>query len=105
MKSYEVIVTDAARKDIESIWRYITTELFEPGAAKTFKKRLMSEILKLGQMPARHSIYRKEPWAALGIRFFKTGHFLTFFIILESEQQVYVLRTVYEKRNLEDIWN
>ncbi|MDO5434719.1 type II toxin-antitoxin system RelE/ParE family toxin [Eubacterium sp.] len=105
MKSYEVIVTDAAQKDIERIWRYIRTELLEPEAAKAFRKKLKSEILKLGQMPARHSAYKKEPWAKRGLRFFKTGHFLTFFIILESEQQVYVLRTVYEKRNLDDMWH
>ena len=105
MKSYEVIVTDAAQKDIEAIWRYISSELLEPDAAKPFRKLLMAEILKLEQMPARHPAYKKEPWAERGLRFFKTGQFLTFFVILESEQQVYVLRTVHEKRNLENIWN
>ncbi len=38
MKSYEVIVTDAAQKDVERIWRYIRTELLEPEAAKAFRK-------------------------------------------------------------------
>ncbi|MBC2723018.1 type II toxin-antitoxin system RelE/ParE family toxin [Desulfosporosinus sp.] len=102
MRQYEIIITPAAEKDLQQIFRYIATELLEPQTALNLCDKTEQELLKLDTMSDRHPQYKKEPWFSRGLRFFPVGKFLVFYITRESDSTVHVLRVMYGGRNVEE---
>ena len=102
MRQYEIIITPAAENDLQEIFSYIATELFEPQTALNMCDRIEQEILKLCTLPDRHAPYKKEPWFSRGLRFFPVDNFLVFYIARESDYTVHVLRVMYGGRNVEE---
>lgn len=102
MREYVVIITTAAEKDLQEIFTYVATELFEPETAINLCDRIEQEIFKLYTMPDRHAHYKKEPWFSRGLRFFPVANFLVFYIVRESDSTVHVLRVMYGGRNVEE---
>ena len=103
MRKYDVIITNAAEKDLQEIFTYITLQLLEPETAISLCIRIEQEILKLDTMPDRYAPYKKEPWFPRGLRFFPVGNFLIFYIVRDSDSTVHVLRVMYAGRNLEEL--
>lgn len=102
MRQYEIIITPAAKNDLQEIISYIADELLMPQTAISLSDKIELEILKLSTMPDRHTPYMKEPWFSRGLRFFPAGNFLVFYVTRESDLTVHILRVMYNGRNMEE---
>ena len=100
MREYEVIITTAAEKDLQEIFKYIASELLEPEIANNLCDRIEQAISKLATLPDRHALYKKEPWFLRGLRFFPIDNFLVFYIVRDSDSTVHVLRIMYGGSNV-----
>jgi len=102
MREYEVVITNAAEKDLQDIFTYIATELSEPETAIKLCNKIEKEILNLDTIPHRHALYKKAPWFSRGLRFFPVDNFLIFYIVNDTDSKVHVLRVLYGECNVED---
>ena len=68
MKRYTVQITDAARADMEEIYRYIAEKLRSPGSARGQYNRIADEILSLEVFPERYRAVDFEPERSAGLR-------------------------------------
>ena len=68
MKHYEVLISDKAYEDMETIYKYITETLHAPLAAANQYERIADAILTLEEMPERIKIMVSEPELSKGIR-------------------------------------
>lgn len=66
--SYQVLVSDNAKNDLEGIADYICNSLYAPVAAQKILKKLQDSILGLSDFPERYPIYAEEPWQSRGVR-------------------------------------
>lgn len=65
--SYQVLVSDNAKNDLEGIADYICNSLYAPAAAQKILKKLQDSILGLSVFPERYPIYAEEPWQSRGL--------------------------------------
>jgi toxin ParE1/3/4 len=95
---YKIIFETTAARDLRDIFEYIMYVLKQPEIAKRILLTIEEQVMKLGQMPARHSIVRDEPYAALGVRMLPIEKYAAFYIIDEAAHEVHVLRILYNRR-------
>lgn len=98
---YEIEMTEAAKKDLQSIFEYIAFELQEPENAKNQMRRLESRILSLDTMPERYKSYDKEPWHSQGFRILPVDNFIVFYIPDANTKIVTIIRILYSVRDIE----
>lgn len=55
---YEVTYTEGAKKDLKSIFGYISEKLLAPGNATGQTQRIMAAVRKLDTMPYRYKLYK-----------------------------------------------
>jgi plasmid stabilization system protein ParE len=99
MKSYKVLITEKAEKDIIDIRNYISNELHEPETAKRVVSIFHDTIIGLSNMPFRFSHVSDNILAAKGIRLIVIDNYIVFFIIHEKDSTVGVLRILYNRRD------
>lgn len=58
--SYQVLISDNAKKDLEGIADYICNSLYVPVAAQKILKKLQDSILGLSDFPER---YKYRSWS------------------------------------------
>lgn len=68
MGKYQVVITEKAETDMESICYYIATEGMAPEAAMGQYNRIANQILALTEMPARIRVMDSEPEHTLKVR-------------------------------------
>lgn len=105
MNSWKVIYTEHAERDLRGIYEYIAFSLLEPEIAKKQVRRIMEAIAKLDQMPLRCPLYEKEPWRNKGLRFLQVDNYLVFYLPVEAQVTVAIIRIMYGGRNLEEQLN
>ena len=98
---YEIEMTEAAKKDLQSIFEYIAFELQEPENAKNQMRLLESRILSLDTMPERYKSYDKEPWHSQGFRILRVDNFIVFYIPDANTKIVTIIRILYSGRDIE----
>ncbi len=98
---YEIEMTEATKKDLQSIFEYIAFELQEPENAKNQMRRLESRILSLDTMPERYKSYDKEPWHSQGFRILPVDNFIVFYIPDANTKIVTIIRILYSVRDIE----
>lgn len=98
---YEIEMTEAAKKDLQSIFEYIAFELQELENAKNQMRRLESRILSLDTMPERYKSYDKEPWHSQGFRILPVDNFVIFYIPNVNTKIVTIIRILYSGRDIE----
>ncbi len=99
--SYKIIYTEESEQDLLNIYRYIAINLSVPETAKKQTDRIMNAINCLDEMPLRHKLYQNEPWHSKGLRVLPVDNYLVFYIVIEGEKTVAVVRIMYAGRNLE----
>ena len=62
----------------------------------------MDSIAKLNQMPLRCNLYEKEPWQSRGLRVLPIDNYLVFYMPVESQITVAVIRIMYGGRKIEE---
>ena len=98
--SWNIVYTEKAECDLRDIFEYIAFNLLVLDTAKKQTRRIMDAILSLEQMPMRHSLYDKEPWCSKGLRVLPIDNYLAFYLPIESEKVVVIIRIMYEGRDI-----
>lgn len=99
--SYTVHLTDAARRDMLEISRYIAETLRSPLNAAGQLTRLEQAIASLRQMPERFRFYDHKDWPQRNLRMMPVDHYLVFYTPNRDEQTVTVLRVFYGGRDID----
>lgn len=99
--SYLVILTNKAKTDLISIYRYIALDLQSPQAAKGQLSRLEKAIISLEQMPERYRVYEHKKWKARNLRIMSVNNYLVFYIPSHAENTVTVMRVIYGSRDVD----
>ena len=99
--SYKVIYTGESEQDLINIYRYIAINLSAPETAKKQADRIMDAIKALDEMPLRHKFYQNEPWRSKGLRVLPGDNYLVFYIVIEEEKAVAIIKIMYGGRNIE----
>lgn len=105
MNTWKVSYTAQAETDLRGIFEYIAYSLLEPETAKNQARRIMDAVEKLNQMPLRHPLYEKEPWKNKGLRVLPVDNFLVFYLPVEVQKTVAIIRIMYGGRNIEEQLN
>ncbi len=100
-ENYKVIYTREAEQDLISINRYIATNLGAAGTAKKQADRIINAIKGLDEMPLRHKLYQNEPWHSRGLRVLPVDNYLVFYMVVENEKMVVIVRIMYGGRNID----
>lgn len=101
--SYQVLVSDNAKNDLEGIADYICNSLYAPVAAQKILKKLQDSILGLSVFPERYPIYAEEPWQSRGVRKMNDGNYKIFYVV--QKIQVVVLRVFYVGQDVPSLLN
>lgn len=98
---YEIIYTKEAEQDLVNIYRYIAINLSVPETSKKQIDRIMDIIKTLDELPLRHKLYQHESWHNEGLRVLPVDNYLVFYIVIEEEKAVAIVRIMYGGRNIE----
>ena len=63
--------------------------------------RIMNAIKGLDELSLRHKLYQDEPWHSKGLRVLPVDSYLVFYIVIEEEKTVAIVRIMYGGRNIE----
>ena len=96
---YNIHITRLAENDLISAADYIEYVLMNPSAADELLNEAEIEIGKLSVFPEKFSLADDPVLKAWGIRFTTVKNYIAFYIISEAEQEVYIIRFLYGKRD------
>ena len=97
---YKVTYTEGAKKDLKSIFGYISEKLLAPENAAGQTQRIMAAVRKLDTMPRRYKLYEEEPWYSQELRYFSVDNYLVFYKVDDEVRKVYVVRIMYGGRDI-----
>jgi plasmid stabilization system protein ParE len=98
MRHYEVLISDKANGDMESIYDYIAETFHAPITAAKQYNRITEAILSLEEMPERIKMMDSEPEHSKGLRSLIVDNYSVFFVI--KAETVYILRVLYSASNI-----
>lgn len=101
MRIWDIALSEQSEEDLRDIYEYIAFCLLEPSIAKNQVRRIKNAILKLDQMPERHSAYDKEPWKSRGLRRLNVDNYSVFYLPNDKQDTVVILRIVYSGRDID----
>lgn len=99
--SYQVVLTNQAKADLISIYRYIAYNLQSPQTAEGQLSRLEKAIASLDTMPERYRVYDHEKWKDRNLRIMSVNNYLVFYIPSQEEKTVAVMRIMYGGRDVD----
>ena len=99
--SYKIVYTEESEQDLINVYRYIAMNLSVPETAKKQTDRIMNAIKGPDELPLRYKFYQNEPWHSKGLRVFPVDSYLVFYIVIEEEKTVAIVRIMYGGRNIE----
>jgi len=103
MKTYSLVIAEAAEADLDGIADYISCELKEPATALKQLARIEAAMAALEELPERHSLVQDKYLAAKGIRKLPTDNYLIFYTVNKSTNTVNIVRVLYGRRDWESI--
>ncbi len=103
--NWKIKYSSKAQYDLDIIYEYIAIALLEPDVAKNLVKLIIKEIRSLSFMPERHRLYNEEPWKSRGLRFFSVKKYLIFYLPVEADKTVYIVRIMYSGRDISNQLN
>lgn len=104
MESYQVLYSDEALDDLRDTYSYIAFVLKEPLVAARLIQRLRKEIQTLGYFPERYHLVNIDAMRLLGMRQKTVGNFVIFYMTDDQKRTVNIVRVLYGKRNLNEIF-
>lgn len=104
---YNILITDAAQRDLDDIFAYINEKFLAPQAASYTLSNIKLSILKVAEMPAigidvSKRLHKKFK-SSETLRMIPAGNYLVFYII--SDQELVILRILYQRRNWLEIFS
>lgn len=105
--AYDILIADAAQKDLDDIFTYINEKFLAPQAASNTLNNIKLTILKVAEVPeigidVSKRLNQKFQESET-LRMIPAGNYLVFYII--SGQEVFVLRVLYQRRNWLEIFS
>jgi len=97
--SYDIHITRAAERDLNSAADYIEFVLLNPQAADNLLDEAESQIGELSSFPEKFSIVDDPVLKSWGIRFTLVKNYMAFYTVSEEEKRVYIVRFLYGKRD------
>lgn len=103
MSSYNVVITEAAQRDLLDIFDYIAFELREPDSANRLLSKIRTKVKFLEEFPERNNMISEPKYDALKVRWCSVENYIIFYQVSEIQNLVYVIRVLYKKRNWEQL--
>jgi len=100
---FKCIITAKAEKDLAEIIEYITVELYSPVAATRLVDEVGNAILRIAEFPESCGRVYPEFFQKTEVRRCVIGNYLLFYTVNYDEKQIYVLRIIYGKRDMNEI--
>ena len=99
--AYELIETELARQDLDSILSYLALSLENPAAASAFADEVEKCYAALEQMPYLFEQCHDPQLQEKGYRKALIRHYLLIYRVDKERKKVYLLRFFYGRRNYE----
>lgn len=97
--NYNIHITRAAERDLNSAADYIEFVLLNPQAADDLLDEAESKIGDLVTSPEKFALVDDPVLKAWGIRFTLVKNYIAFYVISEENRAVYIVRFLYGKRD------
>lgn len=98
---YQVILSDAANRDLRNIFEYIFYELKAPQSASGMLDKLEKAVLSLEEMPNRHKVIEREPWLSRKVRLMPVGNYVVIYFVDDNKYEVNIMRIIYGGRDID----
>ena len=99
--TYDLIITEAAHRDLEEALSYIAGHLANPAAAARLLKQVAVCYAQLRSFPALYERCRDPRLSALGYRKVPVGNYILIYRAEEAAHKIYILRFFYGSREYE----
>lgn len=96
---YDIHITYAAEKDLNSVADYIEFVLLDPMAADDLLEEAENKISDLSIFPKKFALVDDPVLKTWGIRFLLVKNYIAFYVISEENHTVYIVRFLYGKRD------
>ena len=96
---YDIHITRAAEKDLNSAADYIEFVLLNPQAADDLLDEAENKIGDLSAFPEKFALVDDPVLKTWGIRFTLIKSYIAFYVISEENHTVYIIRFLYGKRD------
>lgn len=93
---HRIYYSPKAENDLDEIWRYISSEVCNPQAAKHTMHRILERVEQLGDFPQSGAMLSSLLPVESAYRFLVCGKYLVFYRVLAED--VYIDRVLYGKR-------
>lgn len=100
MSRYEVVITDSALNDMETIYSYIAEVLLSPDNAANQYDRIADAILLLDTFPERNRVMDSPREHKMGLRMLPIDNYTVFYCI--KGDRVFVTDVLYGRCNYEE---
>lgn len=98
---YQVILSDAANRDLRNIFEYIFYELKAPQSASGMLDKLEKAVLSLEEMPNRHKVIEREPWLSRKVKLMPVGNYVVIYFVDDNKYEVNIMRIIYGGRDID----
>lgn len=99
MTNCHVLMTDTAKADLREIALNIYEQSGDLDTAVSFVTALQEQCMALAAFPERGAIPKDYVLKALGYRYLVYKHYLTFYLMDETERNVYIHAFFNEKQD------
>ncbi len=103
MSSYNVVITDAAQRDLLDIFDYIAFDLRELDSASCLLFKIRNKVKSLEDFPERNNVISEPKYEAQKIRWCPVENYVNFYQVSIVQNQVYIVRVLYQTRNWEHL--
>lgn len=100
---YRLKITPIASQDLDEIYSYIATELFNGNAAENLMGKIEKSIMGLKDFPLSYNFVADEILRQKGYRKLVIDNYIAFYIVNEEEKQVVIMRVLNGRQKYEDI--
>ena len=101
--TYEITLTEQAKRDIAEIFNYIAYDLCSLKNAVGQFTRIQTAIASLDTMPERFRVFDASASTGFVIRVMPVNNYLVFYICSRAEHTVKVIRVLYGRRDIPKI--
>ncbi len=102
--TYKIFVTQNFELDLDAALSYSSDKLMNPVAAKNLLQLTEKAVSQIGENPTLYALYHDERLSKKGYHFVTVKNYLIFYRIDENEKVVHILRFLYGKQNVSDIF-
>ena len=100
--NYALKFTPIAYEDLDEIYRYITSELYNEAAANNLLIKFEANIMRLKDFPFSCSFVRDEMLKEKGYRKLIVDNYIVFYLVNEVQKEVIIMRILYGKKNYQE---